>query len=285
MKIGEHVLFWTGISAGSGLIFDANDIVMVDAQTRRNQAALVIELMALHGVDPKSMRYLINTHSDFDHIGGNAVLLDRVPDLQIVAGTPEAATIENPFSRMNSTSFASERIVENLTTCKVAVRVDQDMTLTIGELRLQIICTPGHSPGSICVYHEASQTLFTGDTVLGSGRWGGPLGLPLVRMNLDTMLTSLTKLTHLNVDWLLPGHGNIVHGGNPRIRDTIHGLRELPNRILRVMDQKTTLSELSDTLLVYSSTLQAALTKLADDGQIRAIDQTRVQTETQWTVT
>lgn len=285
MKIGENVLFWTGISAGSGLIFDDSDIIVVDGQTRRNQATLIMELMELHGVDPTSMRHLINTHSDFDHIGGNAAFLERVPEIQVVAGALEADKIENPFPAIDPPSFASERMVENLTTCNVAIPVDADMTLTAGDLRIRILCTPGHSPGGICVYHEASQSLFTGDTVLGSGRWGGPMGLPLVRMDLKTMITSLTKLAQLQVEWLLPGHGNIIHDGTPRIRETIRGLQELPSQVLRVLDHKRTLAEISDALLVYPATINAALTMLANEGKIRSTEQERVRSETQWVVT
>jgi glyoxylase-like metal-dependent hydrolase (beta-lactamase superfamily II) len=285
MKIGDNILYWTGISAGSGLVFHGNDVVLVDGQTRRNQAALIMELMKLYGLNPTSTSYLINTHSDFDHIGGNAEFLERIPGIKIVAGSPAVDKIENPIAMMETPTFRTERVVENLRRSRVSIKVEKDMTLTSGDVTLQIVCTPGHTPGSICVYHEASRALFTGDTVLGSGRWGGPKGIPLVRMDLATMLTSLEKLARLNVEWLLPGHGNIVQDGNRRIRESIAGLQALPNRVLRVIDQQRTLAEISDTLLVYPNTVQAALTLLEKEGKVRQVEAEMSKSETTWIAT
>jgi glyoxylase-like metal-dependent hydrolase (beta-lactamase superfamily II) len=285
MKIGENILYWTGISAGSGLVYHDNDVVLVDGQTRRNQAALILELMELNRLDPTSITYLINTHSDFDHIGGNAEFLERVPGIRIVAGSSAVNKIENPFATMEAPTFRTERVVENLRRSQVAITVQKDMTLTSGDVTLQIVCTPGHTPGSICVYHEASRALFTGDTVLGSGRWGGPKGIPLVRMDLETMLTSLEKLTRLNVEWLLPGHGNVVQDGNRRIRESITGLQELPHRVLRVIEQQRTLAEISNTLLVYPNTVQAALTLLENEGKVRQVEAETLNSETKWIAT
>ncbi len=53
MKIGENVLFWTGMYSGSGVIFD--NVIMVDAQDRCDQAALMLELMGFHGLDLRSV--------------------------------------------------------------------------------------------------------------------------------------------------------------------------------------------------------------------------------------
>ncbi len=283
MKIGDNVLFWQGIYAGSGFIFAGDAVVAVDAQSRRDQVDLMIELMKLYRLNPDNIRYLINTHNDFDHIGGNAEFLERVPGLKIVAGVEDAAKIENPLSDVREPLFSAERVVENLKTCRVETKIDKDLTLNAGGLKLEVLCTPGHTAGSICVYHKDSRTLFTGDTVLGYGRWAGPRGIPLVRdESFETIIGSLEKLLKLRVEWLLPGHGGVVRDGTVRIRETIAALKGLPDQVLGVLEEEHTVSEVSDRLLVYPNTVMTAIKMLERRGRVAKTDKVIQTSETRW---
>jgi glyoxylase-like metal-dependent hydrolase (beta-lactamase superfamily II) len=84
----------------------------------------------------------------------------------------------------------------------------QDGDLKIGDLTFQVIHTPGHSPGSICLYWPDKKVLFTGDVVFnqGIGRTDLPGG------NGEDLKKSLRKISRLEVDTLLPGHGELVVG-------------------------------------------------------------------------
>lgn len=69
---------------------------------------------------------------------------------------------------------------------------------------LEVIHTPGHSRGSICLYEPVSKSLFSGDTVFPGGGFG--------RMDFDgcepeKMAGSIEKLTKLDVKSLYSGHG------------------------------------------------------------------------------
>ncbi|MDD1715868.1 MAG: MBL fold metallo-hydrolase, partial [Methanolinea sp.] len=80
---------------------------------------------------------------------------------------------------------------------------------------LVVIHTPGHTPGSICLYHAEERALISGDTVFtegGFGRFDFPGG------SRDTLLSSLRRLADLDVEGLYPGHGTPVQrGGNAHI--------------------------------------------------------------------
>jgi hydroxyacylglutathione hydrolase len=179
LKIGNNVLFWSGIQAGSGLIFSRNNIVVVDTQTRPDQAALMVELIELHGLNPKDVRYIINTHSDHDHSGGNAEL-KRATGAKLVAHTKDALYIENGEEEMKRHLRSSSKFrVEQsgpFESCQVDVKVEGDMDLTVGDLTLKILHTPGHTNGSICVYYKDSKVLFSGDTVINERCAGPPHG-------------------------------------------------------------------------------------------------------------
>jgi hydroxyacylglutathione hydrolase len=72
---------------------------------------------------------------------------------------------------------------------------------------LRVLHTPGHTPGSICLYLEGEEALISGDTVFsdgGFGRYDFPGG---DRGNLER---SLDRLAALRVEGLFPGHGPSV---------------------------------------------------------------------------
>jgi glyoxylase-like metal-dependent hydrolase (beta-lactamase superfamily II) len=69
---------------------------------------------------------------------------------------------------------------------------------------LEVICTPGHTIGSICLYDETSKSLISGDTVFGDGGYG--------RYDLPTgdraaLIASIEKLKGLRIDGVYCGHG------------------------------------------------------------------------------
>ena len=81
-------------------------------------------------------------------------------------------------------------------------------SLVLGKKRLQVFSTPGHSPGSICLYWEDQKVLLSGDTLfyLGVGRTDLPGGDSRI------LAESISRLAKLDVEYLVPGHGDVVKG-------------------------------------------------------------------------
>ena len=80
--------------------------------------------------------------------------------------------------------------------------------LTIGDNTFQVIPAPGHSPGSVCLYWPEHKVLFTGDVIFnqGIGRTDLPGG------NGSLLKESIQRISKLDVEYLLTGHGEIVAG-------------------------------------------------------------------------
>lgn len=78
--------------------------------------------------------------------------------------------------------------------------------LRIGDIALEVIATPGHSPGSLCFYWPDRRALFTGDVIFSQsiGRTDLPGGSGKL------LKESIQRLSALAVDYLLPGHGTPV---------------------------------------------------------------------------
>lgn len=76
--------------------------------------------------------------------------------------------------------------------------------------RIEVIHTPGHSQGSISLYHQESKSLFPGDVFFlygGIGRWDLPTG------NYQLLLDSIRSLMKLDIERVYPGHGGFVESG------------------------------------------------------------------------
>jgi glyoxylase-like metal-dependent hydrolase (beta-lactamase superfamily II) len=84
----------------------------------------------------------------------------------------------------------------------------QEGDLRLDGLEMQVFHTPGHSPGSVCLYWPMQKALFTGDLVFkeGLGRTDLPGG--------DGALIkeSIKRMSNLDVELLLSGHGEIISG-------------------------------------------------------------------------
>jgi glyoxylase-like metal-dependent hydrolase (beta-lactamase superfamily II) len=79
---------------------------------------------------------------------------------------------------------------------------DGDSVLA-GNRRLEVIHTPGHMPGAICLYERQDKILFSGDTVFPDGGFGRT---DLPGGESRKLVESLARLAMLKVDFILPGH-------------------------------------------------------------------------------
>jgi hydroxyacylglutathione hydrolase len=84
----------------------------------------------------------------------------------------------------------------------------QEGDLKVGDINFEVIHAPGHSPGSICLYWPDKKTLFTGDVVFsqGIGRTDLPGGSGAA------LKESIRRISRLDAEYLLTGHGDIVAG-------------------------------------------------------------------------
>ena len=150
------------------------------------------------------VKYIVNTHGHPDHVCGNGAIKSAT-GASIVMHEEDA----DFFARSDIDQFFSSL---GLTPSPpVDIKVKDGDTIKIGNVSLEVILTPGHTPGGICLYSPPH--LFTGDTLFvgAVGRTDFPGG------DTNTLLTSLKKrLLPLPAETIVwPGHG---YGG---LRSTI----------------------------------------------------------------
>jgi hydroxyacylglutathione hydrolase len=153
----------------------------------------------LKGVEEAGLtiRYVLNTHCHFDHMGANA-------DVVAATGAPLALhPAELPILRnRGGASWFGVPVKESPLP---DVELAEGQVLSVGTLLLQVLHTPGHSPGSLTFYLEEEGVAFDGDVLfaMGVGRTDLPGG------DWDTLLRSIQEVLFALPDdtILYPGHG------------------------------------------------------------------------------
>lgn len=134
---------------------------------------------------------ILLTHGHFDHVGGVEGLLAAYPGLPVYA---HPGDLSRPFA-------PSELFPLDPQSLSAWVKLHDNDTLSIAGIQLEVLCTPGHSKGSVVFCAEGC--LFTGDTLFcGSmGRTDFPGG------DVGEMIASLKRLGELEGDLkVYPGH-------------------------------------------------------------------------------
>jgi glyoxylase-like metal-dependent hydrolase (beta-lactamase superfamily II) len=115
-----------------------------------------------------SIKYIVNTHAHVDHIMGNEEM-KRLTGAQIVIHRDDADLLINQSPMMF-------RMFGGRPSPRADILVKEGDIIQVGQVKLRVIHTPGHSPGGICLYSNGA--LFTGDTLFvgGVGRTDLPGG-------------------------------------------------------------------------------------------------------------
>lgn len=168
------------------------------------------------------LRRIVNTHGHFDHIGALAALAAGTDapvylhedDIALLLGggiLPQGT----PASRMPAGLFGLVAPAPDLPQPPRPLRDGE--RIAVGGGHLEVIHTPGHTPGSICLYQPEEAILFSGDTLfhLGVGRADLPGG------NGRTLLESIKDRLFVLPDETVvyPGHGEPTTIGTEKRRN------------------------------------------------------------------
>ena len=136
--------------------------------------------------DGAELKRILLTHAHFDHTGGVAELHAAHPEVPVFLHPADAA-------RLGSDVFPPIGAP--------TVPYGDGDVVKLGDLDIQVLHTPGHTPGGVCLM--AGDALFTGDTL-----FQGSMGrIDFEGGSYEDIMASLARLAHLPGDFrVLPGH-------------------------------------------------------------------------------
>jgi hydroxyacylglutathione hydrolase len=160
----------------------------------------LLKRMSKDGIEPGDIENVFLTHSHPDHLEAVETFLDK-ENVNIAMSRIEAEFLDGvgikfyPAFGLKTPEYRIDQYIE-------------DGEVEIGDVGFEAYITPGHSPGSVCLYWPERKLLVSGDLIfyMNVGRTDFPGG--------DSALLkeSIERVSRLDVEYLLPGHMQVVVG-------------------------------------------------------------------------
>jgi len=174
--------------------------------------------VAIHRVDAG---FISPRYKDFDN------LIKKTEELLRQNGVPD-----NELSQLKEASLWMNKYV---TADAPQVKLEDGDTISNDTFEFEVLWTPGHSPGHICLYERERRFILTGDHVLYDTT-------PHVGLNpqsgdnpLGDYVSSLKKLERLKVHFILPGHGPMFNALGLRIDKILQHHQERKRAIMQAL--------------------------------------------------
>lgn len=192
--------FERGYLNGNHFALRGEEPVLIDT-AYKSDFETTERLLSAIGVDLSRVRLIISTHCHCDHIGGNRIIQEK-------SGCAIAMhRIGKHFmDTRDDWSTWWRYYVQDADFFTCSRTLDDGETVRVGPHEFQVIHTAGHSADGIVLYHRATKTLLSSDTL-----WEKDIAVMTVRVEgsgaVFAMLESLEKLARLDIGMVFPGHG------------------------------------------------------------------------------
>lgn len=162
----------------------------------------------------KKVGLIINTHAHVDHVGGNSLFEDA-----------KVLIHEKEIKEMKSGNlYGTYTFIDKRISINVEDTLKEGNKISLGKLNLEIINTPGHTPGSICLYEKNEGILFSGDTLFPDGNFGR---VDMEGGSMTHLINSLKKLQNYDFNKIFPGHMEIVKRGKKHLEESLKNALDL----------------------------------------------------------
>ncbi len=201
MKLTKNLYFYPekGMMDCNTYVIKDDTSIIIDPGLTQFLPELIQDLHR-DGIDPKDIDIITNTHLHGDHCWANEDF-KKVSGAKIILHPRQKdfweATVNQTsrFFGFPPVEFTPDSFLD-------------DDKLNAGEMEFELIPSPGHSPDSICFYCQSEKVLICGDVIFNqnTGRVDLPGG------GADQLKASIERLSRLEIEYLLPGHMDIIVG-------------------------------------------------------------------------
>jgi glyoxylase-like metal-dependent hydrolase (beta-lactamase superfamily II) len=228
--------------------------LLVDTGVKETPAEVILPALASLGLDPAELDFVVNTHADVDHFGGNAAVRAVAPRALVTAHAADVPWIESSELIMRERygwyeAFGIPYDADTLAWLRGAMGPDVPVDLRLRgneEIRLgpglvvRVLHLPGHSPGHVGLWDPASRTAIVQDAVLARGLLDtdGNVIHPPPIVDAAGYERSVRLLQELDPTRLLTAHYDMIEGDDVGrfLDDSIAFLRDARASVERELD-------------------------------------------------
>lgn len=210
------------------LLVGEDAAILVDTGCAHNPAQEILPYMRRIGLDPARLTYIVISHSDIDHQGGNAPMKAAAPHAILACHVLDRPWVEDTEALIAGryAQFEADHGIGYGEEGKAGIREGclsrpLDLLLSGGEhFRLspdwyvEAVHTPGHTWGHLAIYDPRSRTLIAGEATM----WTAILdddwqpAMPPTYCYVDTYLATQDRLLAMDIDLLAPAHWPLQEG-------------------------------------------------------------------------
>jgi len=203
-QVSTNVYAETGLrGCNPGFVTTSEGIVLVDSPQNPSDVMKWREHLKGRG----EIRYLVNTEPHVDHVAGNFFF-----DVPVIAqqGFGEALaslTAEGIKEWVRAGDPEGVSLMEGYFLRKPSITFSERLTLYLGDHTFEVIHLPGHTASQSAVYIPQERVVFTGDNIFHKCQTFFHEAFP------EQWLESLKRIEELDVDVIVPGHGEVCDKG------------------------------------------------------------------------
>jgi hydroxyacylglutathione hydrolase len=208
MKLVNNLFFYpeTGMMDSNTYVIKGSPGIIIDPGSPPALPARIAG-MKKDGIDPIDIGIIINTHLHIDHCSANesfkALSGAKIALHPVQKENYQAVVVDGThFLGSEPIEFKEDYILSG-------------NTLISGDIKLEMITAPGHSPDCVCFYDAKNKALFCGDVLfdMNTGRVDLPGG------SAEALKKSILSLAKLDIEYLLPGHMDPVIGKEKNVKN------------------------------------------------------------------
>jgi glyoxylase-like metal-dependent hydrolase (beta-lactamase superfamily II) len=217
--------------------------LLIDTGLPWEQELLTGQLASV-GLSTEDIHIVALTHEHLDHIGCVPLFS---PHTIICAHTMTA----NKIGMQDEFVLMSKAFHLDVDQYHIDFHLHHGTYIDLGGVVLQVLHSPGHSSGSICLYEANQQILFTGDTIFANGTLGGifPSG------SISDYALTLRQLSTLRIKEFYPGHGRISTTPEEDFAKAIRGSINLvldTRSLFSVLDSQEEFAQVAKAISAYA---------------------------------
>lgn len=221
----------------SSFVITSEGIVVIDTPLLPTDAVRWRDEIAKRG----EVRFVINTEPHRDHITGNYFFPGTVVSSQVIrAAFSETLKMPELYKRVKEGDPEGLYLLKDYQPRLPTIAFSDRLDLYLGDHTFELIQLPGHTPGQVGVIVPQERVMFTGDNFVNGSQGSLAHCCPL------EWIESLKKIEAMDVDVVMPGHGEI--GDRKAVRAFRGFIQKCIDTVSRAISQGMSKEEAADRI-------------------------------------